>query len=230
VRDPKPDFSSAQRSPSPAPRSTNGHKRGGRITLKKANTSSKRSKMHQCTVCEKWFPRPSGLATHMNSHSGMKRKGDNIGRDCVLGLMESIDSLSVPGRELQQILRRPLQREAASPDARDQSGGRDYEQGPGVHRRVRDPAGFGRSAGEPGAGDAQVGSAESHIPDDDRLEQQIERLGERWRGQFPDVVCATIARHAVFVGLGLRLLERRIYVRGRRQPPVSPASRKRPFR
>lgn len=33
----------------------------------------KKSKMHQCTVCQKWFPRPSGLATHMNSHSGAKR-------------------------------------------------------------------------------------------------------------------------------------------------------------
>ncbi|KAH9899181.1 hypothetical protein C8Q73DRAFT_639500 [Cubamyces lactineus] len=28
--------------------------------------------MHQCTVCYKLFPRPSGLATHMNSHSGAK--------------------------------------------------------------------------------------------------------------------------------------------------------------
>lgn len=33
----------------------------------------KKSKMHQCNVCQKWFPRPSGLATHMNSHSGAKR-------------------------------------------------------------------------------------------------------------------------------------------------------------
>ncbi|KAI0346410.1 hypothetical protein BDW22DRAFT_1302251, partial [Trametopsis cervina] len=32
----------------------------------------KKSKMHQCPVCTKWFPRPSGLATHMNSHSGAK--------------------------------------------------------------------------------------------------------------------------------------------------------------
>lgn len=66
------DGYSAQRTPSPVPRTTSGQKRGGRITLKKTNPSSKRSKMHQCTVCEKWFPRPSGLATHMNSHSGMK--------------------------------------------------------------------------------------------------------------------------------------------------------------
>lgn len=36
--------------------------------------SQKKSKMHQCKVCQKLFPRPSGLATHMNSHSGAKRK------------------------------------------------------------------------------------------------------------------------------------------------------------
>ena len=35
--------------------------------------TQKKSKMHQCTVCFKLFPRPSGLATHMNSHSGAKR-------------------------------------------------------------------------------------------------------------------------------------------------------------
>ncbi|KAI0760416.1 hypothetical protein C8Q74DRAFT_1207897 [Fomes fomentarius] len=28
--------------------------------------------MHQCSICLKLFPRPSGLATHMNSHSGAK--------------------------------------------------------------------------------------------------------------------------------------------------------------
>ncbi|KII87849.1 hypothetical protein PLICRDRAFT_112314 [Plicaturopsis crispa FD-325 SS-3] len=33
---------------------------------------AKKSKMHQCEICQKWFPRPSGLATHMNSHSGAK--------------------------------------------------------------------------------------------------------------------------------------------------------------
>ncbi|KIJ62169.1 hypothetical protein HYDPIDRAFT_72317, partial [Hydnomerulius pinastri MD-312] len=32
----------------------------------------KKSKMHQCEQCNKVFPRPSGLATHMNSHSGAK--------------------------------------------------------------------------------------------------------------------------------------------------------------
>lgn len=33
----------------------------------------KKSKMHQCEQCKKTFPRPSGLATHMNSHSGARR-------------------------------------------------------------------------------------------------------------------------------------------------------------
>ena len=33
----------------------------------------KRSKMHECQQCKKLFPRPSGLATHMNTHSGAKR-------------------------------------------------------------------------------------------------------------------------------------------------------------
>lgn len=34
----------------------------------------KKVKMHQCPVCDKLFPRPSGLDTHMNSHSGARRK------------------------------------------------------------------------------------------------------------------------------------------------------------
>ncbi|KAF8496955.1 hypothetical protein JB92DRAFT_2746159, partial [Gautieria morchelliformis] len=28
--------------------------------------------MHICWICHKEFPRPSGLATHMNTHSGAK--------------------------------------------------------------------------------------------------------------------------------------------------------------
>ncbi|KAI0739838.1 hypothetical protein C8Q80DRAFT_1053815, partial [Daedaleopsis nitida] len=28
-------------------------------------------KKHQCTICLKRFPRPSGLKTHMNMHSGV---------------------------------------------------------------------------------------------------------------------------------------------------------------
>ena len=40
----------------------------------RARPAQKKSKMHQCTICLKLFPRPSGLATHMNSHSGAKRE------------------------------------------------------------------------------------------------------------------------------------------------------------
>ncbi|KZT32607.1 hypothetical protein SISSUDRAFT_961734, partial [Sistotremastrum suecicum HHB10207 ss-3] len=27
---------------------------------------------HRCTVCDKGFPRPSALTTHMNVHTGMR--------------------------------------------------------------------------------------------------------------------------------------------------------------
>jgi uncharacterized Zn-finger protein len=37
-----------------------------------------KSKMHTCTLCQKSFPRPSGLRTHMNSHSGDKRVSRHI--------------------------------------------------------------------------------------------------------------------------------------------------------
>ncbi|KAF7790491.1 hypothetical protein EIP86_001446 [Pleurotus ostreatoroseus] len=43
-----------------------------RPAAERSKSSHKKSKMHQCNVCNKWFPRPSGLATHMNSHSGAK--------------------------------------------------------------------------------------------------------------------------------------------------------------
>ncbi|KAF7965698.1 hypothetical protein HWV62_37693 [Athelia sp. TMB] len=34
---------------------------------------SRKNKMHACPICKKQFPRPSGLATHMNSHTGARR-------------------------------------------------------------------------------------------------------------------------------------------------------------
>jgi hypothetical protein len=40
--------------------------------------------MHQCNVCSKWFPRPSGLATHMNTHTGNKRTSLIVGLICLL--------------------------------------------------------------------------------------------------------------------------------------------------
>jgi Zinc finger, C2H2 type len=36
------------------------------------------TKMHICWICHKEFPRPSGLATHMNTHSGAKRSSYTI--------------------------------------------------------------------------------------------------------------------------------------------------------
>ncbi|KAF8155562.1 hypothetical protein B0H34DRAFT_635627, partial [Crassisporium funariophilum] len=32
----------------------------------------KKSKMHECELCGKKFPRPSGLRTHMNTHNNAK--------------------------------------------------------------------------------------------------------------------------------------------------------------
>ena len=36
-------------------------------------SGSEQTRMHQCEQCKKIFPRPTGLAMHMNSHSGAKR-------------------------------------------------------------------------------------------------------------------------------------------------------------
>ncbi|KAF9467886.1 hypothetical protein BDZ94DRAFT_1155062 [Collybia nuda] len=35
-------------------------------------TKKKKSKMHECEICGKQFPRPSGLRTHMNTHNNVK--------------------------------------------------------------------------------------------------------------------------------------------------------------
>lgn len=48
-------------------------------TTRRARSSSRKPKMHQCLTCKKWFPRPSGLATHMNVHSGAKRELMKLG-------------------------------------------------------------------------------------------------------------------------------------------------------
>lgn len=53
--------------------SGNTHSPAPRNTKPRTTGSSKKSKMHECEICHKIFPRPSGLKTHMNSHSGAKR-------------------------------------------------------------------------------------------------------------------------------------------------------------
>jgi len=59
-----------------------------------------------------------------------------------------------------------------------------------------------------------MGSAEPDITDIDRMEQQIERLGKRWGGQFPDAVCTIVTFYTIVIGMGLWLLERGIHIRG----------------
>ena len=51
------------------------------------HSKSKKSKMHQCAICSKWFPRPSGLATHMNSHSGARRTSPSVVYEELLNLL-----------------------------------------------------------------------------------------------------------------------------------------------
>lgn len=88
-----------------------------------------------------------------------------------LVLMKRNNSLSLPRRLVQQIVRRPLQRKTTSPDAWDQSGNRECEQGPGIHRRIRAANGFPRPTSKPSTGDAQMGPTESDITDLDRMER-----------------------------------------------------------
>ncbi|KAJ3544744.1 hypothetical protein NM688_g5708 [Phlebia brevispora] len=65
--------SRSMRSSTPPPDSeTSSPRMTERLPQERSKSSHKKSKMHQCTICSKWFPRPSGLATHMNSHSGAK--------------------------------------------------------------------------------------------------------------------------------------------------------------
>ncbi|KAG6334715.1 hypothetical protein ID866_4375 [Astraeus odoratus] len=51
-------------------RSASQTPRSGSTPPKHKPVKRPRPKMHECVVCRKQFPRPSGLATHMNSHSG----------------------------------------------------------------------------------------------------------------------------------------------------------------
>ncbi|EIN08559.1 hypothetical protein PUNSTDRAFT_45031 [Punctularia strigosozonata HHB-11173 SS5] len=37
-----------------------------------STAGSRKPKLHQCKICKKWFPRPSGLETHMNIHRKLK--------------------------------------------------------------------------------------------------------------------------------------------------------------
>lgn len=53
-------------------------------------SAPRKNKMHKCTICSKSFPRPSGLDTHMNSHTGAKR-GLIILRSNILSITKIIN-------------------------------------------------------------------------------------------------------------------------------------------
>ena len=76
-----------------------------------------KSKMHTCTLCQKSFPRPSGLRTHMNSHSGDKRVSCRIASPKSADLAHFVISLQVPCYVLCQIFHCPFKRKASHPNA-----------------------------------------------------------------------------------------------------------------
>jgi hypothetical protein len=65
---------------SPDPQASDTLKSSSSLRSSSATTRSSRrrrkkpSKMHECPTCQKQFPRPSGLATHKNIHTGAKRR------------------------------------------------------------------------------------------------------------------------------------------------------------
>jgi hypothetical protein len=81
-----------------------------------------KSKMHTCTLCQKSFPRPSGLRTHMNSHSGDKRVSCCVASPNSADLAHFVISLQVPCYVLCQVFHCPFKRKASYPNARPPSG------------------------------------------------------------------------------------------------------------
>ena len=81
-----------------------------------------KSKMHTCTLCQKSFPRPSGLRTHMNSHSGDKRVSCCVASPKFADLAHFVISLQVPCYVLCQVLHCPFKCKASHPNARRPSG------------------------------------------------------------------------------------------------------------
>jgi Zinc finger, C2H2 type len=81
-----------------------------------------KSKMHTCSLCQKSFPRPSGLRTHMNSHSGDKRVSCRVASPKSADLAHFVISLQVPCYVLRQVFHCPFKRKASHPNARRPSG------------------------------------------------------------------------------------------------------------
>ena len=76
-----------------------------------------KSKMHTCTLCQKSFPRPSGLRTHMNSHSGDKRVSCCVAFPTSANPARFAISLQVSCYVLCQVFHGPFKRKASHPNA-----------------------------------------------------------------------------------------------------------------
>lgn len=55
-------------------RPTNAPRRKSESSSTLSSRNSGTSRKHECHICHKLFPRPTGLSTHMNSHTGEQRQ------------------------------------------------------------------------------------------------------------------------------------------------------------
>ena len=76
-----------------------------------------KSKMHTCSLCQKSFPRPSGLRTHMNSHSGDKRMSCSITFPELADPARFVISLQVSCYILCEVFHSSFKRKASHPNA-----------------------------------------------------------------------------------------------------------------
>ena len=81
----------------------------------------KTPKMHQCPTCGKKFPRPSGLSTHENTHTGVKRTSSIQSTDTHHAQPISLfpcPSIPLLVSQMCDVIYSTLKRNAASPDTR----------------------------------------------------------------------------------------------------------------
>ena len=76
-----------------------------------------KSKMHTCSLCQKSFPRPSGLRTHMNSHSGDKRMSCYVAFPIPANPARFAVSLQVSCYVLCEVFHSPFKCKASHPNA-----------------------------------------------------------------------------------------------------------------
>lgn len=100
------------------------------LVAKAAHRRKPRAKIYPCPSCDKWFDRPSALATHSHAHTGEQRaRGHYFWR--LLAALTASRSFCLSGRFLRPAFHRAVERAQTCPHAREaQTRG---------HDRVRRP-------------------------------------------------------------------------------------------